>query len=279
MRLALALVASAVLISAQEPKYEWNAAEQPIAAQIKTLRSVPDDERPAVTKDLALRIRKLRTPGKQSLAIQLANLATEGDAGHDTLQETATTLALAMAEKPSAVEDPYTTLAQYVRYEHIDPAGWAMLGDTRYRAAMAKLEADDAKRQKLDFTLTDLHGKSWTLQKLSGKVVLVNFWATWCPPCRKEMPDLDSIYREFQGKGLVILSISDEERVKVDAYLGEHPVSYSILLDPGDRVEKDFIVQGIPKTFVYDRQGHLAAQSIDMRTRRQFVEMLKRAGL
>src|SRR4051812_40769665 len=166
MRLALALVASAVLISAQAPpKYEWNAAEKPIAAQIKTLRSVPDDQRPTVTKDLALRIRKLQTPGKQSLAIQLANLATEGDAGHGTLQETATTLALALADKPASLEDPYTTLAQYVRYEHIDPTGWATLHDPRYPAAMAKLKADDAKRQNLDFTLTDLSGKNWTLRQ------------------------------------------------------------------------------------------------------------------
>jgi peroxiredoxin len=93
------------------------------------------------------------------------------------------------------------------------------------------------------------------------------------------MPDLDAIYKQYRGDGLVILSISNEERAKVDSYIAEHKVSYPILLDPDGKVNGQFIVQGIPKTFVYDRKGHLAAQSIDMRTRGQFMEMLKRAGL
>jgi peroxiredoxin len=93
------------------------------------------------------------------------------------------------------------------------------------------------------------------------------------------MPDLDAFYHEFPSKDLVILAITNEERDVVSKYIGEHPVKYPILLDPGNKVTDSFVVRGIPKTFVYDRSGHLAAESIDMRTRRQFLAMLAQAGL
>jgi peroxiredoxin len=149
----------------------------------------------------------------------------------------------------------------------------------QFAAAMAKLEADDAKRQNADFTLTDLQGKPWHLQDLKGKVVLVNFWATWCPPCRKEMPDLDALYNKFKDQGFVVLAISDEESAKVTPYIAEHKISYPVMLDPGRKVNDAFIVEGIPKSFVYDRSGKLVAQSIDMRTKTQFLGMLAQAGL
>jgi peroxiredoxin len=275
MKLYVLLFATLPL-AAQQQKIAWTAAEQPIYDQIHTLRSVADEKRPAVTKDLALRIRALPlTPEKSVLAQSLANLVTEGDPGHDTLQEVAATLATSLREDPAKVDDPYLTLAQLVRYEHVT----ASLDAPPFRRATSTLEAEDAARDHINFTLTDLTGKTWTLRDLKGKVVLVNFWATWCPPCRKEMPDLDGLYKEFGDKGLVILAISDEERGTVESYLNEHKVNYPILLDPGRKVTDQFIVHGIPKTFVYNRAGHLAAQSIDMRTRRQFLEMLHHAGL
>jgi peroxiredoxin len=146
-------------------------------------------------------------------------------------------------------------------------------------AAMAKLEADDRDRQQGNFTLADLKGKTWTLKDLHDHVVLVNFWATWCPPCRKEMPDLDALYQRFKDQGWVVLAVSDEEPAKVTAFLNSHAVSYPILLDPGRKVNEQFHVEGIPKSFVYDRHGNLAAQAIDMRTRGQFLDLLSRAGL
>jgi peroxiredoxin len=128
--------------------------------------------------------------------------------------------------------------------------------------------------------LMDVEGKPVTLAQFKGKVVILDFWATWCPPCRKEMPDLDVLYQQFKSEGLVILAISDEEAAIVKAFIAQQQkVSYPVLLDPGRRVNGLFRVEGIPKTFVYDRSGKLAAQSIDMRTRQQFLEMLAQAGL
>jgi peroxiredoxin len=144
---------------------------------------------------------------------------------------------------------------------------------------MTQLAAQEAEIERTDFTLNDLDGKPWTLSSLRGKVVLVNFWATWCPPCRKEMPDLDALAHEFGPKGLVILSISDEEASKVRSYISAHDIRYPILLDPGRKVTESFHVDGIPKSFILNREGKLVAQSIDMRTRGQFLQMLAAADL
>jgi peroxiredoxin len=274
----LAAVATLLISAAVAQKQEivWTDAEKPIYEQIRNIRKVPDDSRGQVTKDLALKIRALPSaPNKLRLADGLASRATEGDFGHENLQEVATTLALAIKEQQPSSQGPYMELASLVRYEHVD----ASLDSPQYSAAMAKLEADDQARQQADFTLTDLNGKSWTLKDLKGKVVLLNFWATWCPPCRKEMPDLETLYRRFGPEGLVILGIDDEEAEKVKPFITQQGVTYAVLLDPGRKVNTLFGIEGIPKTFVYDRNGRIVAQSIDMRTQKQFLEMLGRAGL
>jgi peroxiredoxin len=93
------------------------------------------------------------------------------------------------------------------------------------------------------------------------------------------MPDLESLYSEFKAKGLVVLAISDEEAAKVQLFIAEKKYSFPVLLDAGRKVNDLYRLDGIPKTFIYDRQGKLAAQSIDMRTRPQFLKMLAAAGL
>jgi len=269
--------------SAGQPTY--TPAETAIIAQLKTLRAVPDSDRGAKTTAIALQIAAL--PGginKLRLADGLSHLATEGDFGHPMLQTVSDTLATALAQNPippaapstsARPAMPYFDLAKLVRYEHTTTT----LKDPEYDRAQAFLVADEAEVEKADFTLTDLSGKSWTLSALRGKVVLVNFWATWCPPCRKEMPDLNTLAHRFQKQGLVVLSLSDEDRPKVADYIAAHDLTYPILLDTGGAVAKAFHVQGIPKTFIFDRAGKLAAQSIDMRTQGQFLAMLAQAGI
>ena len=279
---------------AQKKEIVWSPDEKPLAEQIHGLRGLADDVRAGTTKELALKIRKLpATENKLRLAVNLAGLSTEGDFGHDTLQEVATTLAATLRERPvpwaeakdsdagskatRAPAYPYIELATLVRYEHVEAA--MIDDDEQFRAATARLEADDRKREHPEFTLTDLSGKTWTFSELRGKVVLVNFWATWCPPCRKEMPDLEALYGRFGAKGFVVLGISDEEATKVEPFIRERKISFPVLLDSGRKVNEMFVVEGIPKSFVYDREGKLVAQSIDMRTRKQFLEMLGKAGL
>ncbi len=266
---------------AQATKVTYTPAEQAIITQLKGLRAVPDDQRGQHTIDIATQIQALPPgPNKVKLATGLAGLSTEGDFGHATLQAVATTLGGALRETPTPDKGdepayPYMELASLVRYEHVTTD----LNDPQLAKAAEILAARDAEIQRVDFTLTDLSGKPWTLSALKGKVVLVNFWATWCPPCRKEMPDLQALSQRFAGQGLVVLSISDEDAEKVRPYIAEHKITYPVLLDPGRKVNDSFHLQGIPKSFVYNRDGQLVAQSIDMRTQAQFLQMLKTAGI
>jgi peroxiredoxin len=259
----------------------WTDQEKPIVDGIKHLRQVPDDQRGKVTRDLAAQISALpSSDNKLQLATSLAERSTEGDFGKDTLQAVANTLAETLRQRPAPEENgepayPYVALAELVRYEHVN----ASVDDPQFKAAMAQLQADDERRAHADFTLTDLQGHQWTLQSLRGKVVLVNFWATWCPPCRKELPDLEQLSERFKDQGLVVLAISDEELAKVQPFVAERKLTYPVLLDAGGKVGKEFAVEGIPKSFVYDREGKLVAQAIDMRTQQQFLGMLAQAGI
>src|SRR5579871_5768681 len=278
-RLLLLLLTLVLLAAATAQETNWTDQEKPIVTQIKGLRALPDDVRAQTTKKLALDIRALpESPTKTKLALYLASRATEGDFGDDTLQEVATTLADALQQQPPQDKPdpaPYNELAQLVRYEHVQTT----LNDRHFDEAMAALEVADKHRQEANFSLTDLQGRTWTLKQLRGEVVMVNFWATWCPPCQKEMPDLEDLYKQFRNQRFVILAISDEEDAKVRPFITQRKITYPILLDPGDKVHDLFQVNGIPKSFVFDREGKLVAQSIDMRTRKQFLEMLGQAGL
>ncbi len=280
MLLAAVLLAGGAGWAAQV-KPTWSADEQPVADQVRGLRQVADDARGGLTRELAVRIRRLpATPNKVRLAEGLASMATEGDFGQATLQEVATTLAEALREQPVASENgepgmPYVTLAELVRYEQVQVS----LDARPLAAAFAKLEAAERRRASAEIDLRDLSGKEWKLSDLRGKVVLVNFWATWCPPCRKEIPDLGVLYARFQERGFAILAISDEEAGKVAAFAKEQNIKYPILLDTGRRVHDLFGVEGIPKSFVYDRDGKIVATAIDMRTQQQFLGMLAKAGL
>jgi peroxiredoxin len=251
-----------------------SAQEESISAQIGQLRKLPDEVwTPAVGK-LARQIQQLPPgAGKEILIGNLGNLVTEGDAGRDTLQVVASTMAQVLRDSPNS--PVYSTLAELVRYEHLEVS----LDNPKYRAALAELEQEDLRRQNPEFTLRDLKGVEWTFKSLRGKVVLVNFWATWCPPCRKEMPDMEALYQRFGPHGLVILAISDETAEKVEPFIAAQKYNYSILLDPGRKVHQLFSVSGIPKSFLYDRNGKLVTQAIDRRTGQQFLAMLKQAGL
>ena len=267
--------------AAQNREIIWTEQEKPIVESLHGVRSLPDDERAKQTEILAIEIRVL-PPGENKLLLAsgLASLSTEGDFGRDTLQDVATTLANALTENPPPGENggpagTYLELAQLVRYEHVK----ASVDSPQFAKAMAQLESDDQKRQHADFTLLDINGKSWELKSLKGKVVLVNFWATWCPPCRKEMPDLEALFQRFKNQGLVVLALSDEDAATVKPFIAGRKITYPVLLDPGRKVNLLFNVVGIPKTFIYDRQGKLVAQTIDIRTRHQFLEMLAQAGL
>ncbi|HTX40896.1 MAG TPA: TlpA disulfide reductase family protein [Acidobacteriaceae bacterium] len=248
---------------------------------IGKLRSLPDTQRPAATIELAKEVAAL-PPGndKVRLADDLAHLVTEGDQGQEALQTVADTLRQALTETPLKAKNgkppmPYMDVARLVRYEDVTES-WT---DPLFVQAQAVLVQQDAEIQNADFTLRDMHDRKVTLSALRGKIVLVNFWATWCPPCRLEMPNLDAIAAHFPDD-VVVLSISeDQQPIQVSELLSRvkyHPV---VLLDSDGKVARQFHVDGIPRTFVYDKTGKLVAEAIDQQTQRQFLAMLQKAGL
>lgn len=252
-----------------------------IEDRMRNLRSLSDAQRPAATVQLAADIRALpANMDKVKLADALAHLVTEGDQGQATIQAAADALRQSLADTPMPsrkgdVPMPYLDLANLVRYE----GATEDFTDPMYAKAQQTLIDDDAEIAKADFTLKDLHGKKWTLSELKGKIVMVNFWATWCGPCKLEMPSLDSFYTRFGPQGLVVLSITSEDPFKVAQYTAQWNYHPPILLDTGGKVFQQFHIQGIPRTFLFDRDGKLIAEAIDQRTQRQFLMMLSKTNL
>ena len=274
------LLAAAVLLAS--PLLHAQASESAINKQLGNLRSLSADKRPAATIKLATDIRTLpASQSKVKLAYELASLVTEGDQGADALQAVGDALAQALAQSPMPAAKngqppaPYMELASLVHYENVTET----IDDPLFAKAGQILAANDDDIQKADFTLKDLHNKKFTLSELKGKIVVVNFWATWCPPCRAEMPDLDIIYTHFQSQGLVILSITSEDPFKVASILSTWNYHPPVLLDTGGKVAKQFHVEGIPRTFVFNREGKLVAQAIDQCTQQQFFKMLTKTDL
>ncbi|MES9855703.1 MAG: TlpA disulfide reductase family protein [Sedimenticola sp.] len=107
-------------------------------------------------------------------------------------------------------------------------------------------------------SLTDLEGNAYTLDKYKGKVVLLNFWATWCPPCVKEIPSLGRVKKKMGGRGLEVLSVDVGEPVeRVRAFLKRIPAAFPVLLDSGGRTVTPWQIRAFPTTYLIDRQGQI----------------------
>jgi len=105
-----------------------------------------------------------------------------------------------------------------------------------------------------DFTLNSLDGNEYALSRLKGNVVIVDFWATWCPPCKREIPHLIEIYNKYKDKGLIILGVSTEDKVALEAFQKENNINYPILLGTNEVFQK-FGVRSIPHTLFIDKKG------------------------
>jgi thiol-disulfide isomerase/thioredoxin len=108
------------------------------------------------------------------------------------------------------------------------------------------------------FTLTSRDGKQVSLKQFKGDVVMINFWASWCGPCRQEMPLLDGIYKQYKSLGFVLLGVNVEPDSKAaNAWLKKTPVSYPILYDTHSTVSRLYRVQGMPTTVILGRKGNI----------------------
>ncbi len=107
-----------------------------------------------------------------------------------------------------------------------------------------------------DFRLADLDGKQQRLSQYRGKVVLVNFWATWCKPCTTEMPAMQAIYDRLRDKGFVVLAVNElEDEAKVREHIQQHGHTFPVLMDRDNKVANQFGVFGLPVSVFIDEKG------------------------
>ncbi len=107
-----------------------------------------------------------------------------------------------------------------------------------------------------DFSLETLDGETVNLSDLRGQAVLVNFWATWCPPCRAEMPAIQQLYEQYQDQGFTVLAVDlQESEAQVTAFAEQMGLTFPILIDPNGQVFSRYQVRALPSTFFVDRNG------------------------
>lgn len=118
-----------------------------------------------------------------------------------------------------------------------------------------------------DFSLKDLTGKKVEIKDYKGKIIFLNFWATWCVPCKEEMPSLEVLHERFKGEKFVLLTVSvDYEGLKVvHGFLDKHSYTFPVLLDPNGETLDLFEVKGIPTTFIIDKKGRVIGRALGPR--------------
>lgn len=120
---------------------------------------------------------------------------------------------------------------------------------------------NQTKGKATDFTLTSIDGEDFTLSKLEGKVVLIDFWATWCPPCRTSIPVFIKLYDKFNEQGFIALGIGLEEKAPLENYRNEHKIPYPILIG-NKEIARAYGVQAIPNVFIIDKKGKIRKNQI-----------------
>ncbi|MFM8551027.1 MAG: TlpA family protein disulfide reductase [Nitrospiraceae bacterium] len=152
------------------------------------------------------------------------------------------------------------------------------------QAAALNMSRGAAGREMPPFVLPSLHGQAVRSSDLKGKVVVLNFWATWCGPCKDEMPALDRLRKHFDAQDVAVLTVTtDVQREGIAGFLRELALSLPVLLDESREVSDAFTVRGLPTTVVIDRDGKLVGRAVgprawDGRHAVALVQTLKERG-
>ncbi|MBI5842310.1 MAG: TlpA family protein disulfide reductase [Chloroflexi bacterium] len=109
-----------------------------------------------------------------------------------------------------------------------------------------------------DFTLNTMDGQVYTLSKLRGNAVLINLWATWCPPCRAEMPAIEKVYQEYKDQGFIVLAVNaanQDDIAAVTPFLDQYSLTFPVVLDVSGDASAKYQLQSLPSSYFIDRQG------------------------
>ena len=131
-----------------------------------------------------------------------------------------------------------------------------------------------------DFALRDLDGRVHRLSDYRGQVVFINFWATWCPPCRQELPEIQAVYDDKKDAGLVVLEVNyQESAAKARGYWDDQGLTMPVLLDSSGDVQDQYRLVGLPDSFFVDRDGILRDLQFGAISKEDMLEKLEKAGL
>jgi thiol-disulfide isomerase/thioredoxin len=138
--------------------------------------------------------------------------------------------------------------------------------------------SEENQRKLTEFSLPDLAGKPRNIKEWQGKVLVINFWATWCPPCLKEMPEFETMQKEFSDKGLQFIGIALDDADPVKEFIASKKITYPILLgeDQGTKIAHDLgnIVNTVPFTVIVDKKGLVVKSHMGELSREQLLEIV-----
>ena len=128
-----------------------------------------------------------------------------------------------------------------------------------------------------DFALKDLEGQEVQLSELRGKVVVLDFWATWCPPCRRELPAINKLAEEWRGKGVVVLGINDEGKGTVKSFNKKYEYNFTTLQDAGGKVHRSYRATSIPNVFIISKDGVILRHLVGARDEQELRSAISQA--
>lgn len=130
--------------------------------------------------------------------------------------------------------------------------------------------------EAIDFTLTDLDGNTVSLSDYKGKSVYLNFFATWCPPCRAEMPDIEKVYQKYKDKDFVVLAVDlGEDKDTVKSFIEDNGYSFKVLLDSDQSVGQQYEISAIPVSVFIDKNGKIVNKRVGALSEDEMEEIIK----
>jgi peroxiredoxin len=141
-----------------------------------------------------------------------------------------------------------------------------LLVSTQLYAERPLLKQLSGRSTAPEFELMDLEDKIHTLSDYKGKPIIINFWATWCPPCRKEMPSMNRAWKQLKDEGIQMLAINiGEDESSVHVFENEYPIDFPILLDPSSESLQSWRIKGLPTTYIISPKGVVAYSALGPR--------------
>lgn len=136
-------------------------------------------------------------------------------------------------------------------------------------------KAETTSSLAYDFQLPSINGKKVKLSDFKGNVIILNFWATWCPPCRAEIPSFIELYKKHKDEGLAIIGVAIDNEIKVKNFVKDYKINYPVLLADETTIQKYGGIRGIPTTFIIDKNGNITKNYIGYRPKEIFENDFK----